>query len=26
MHSVIMPVPDFLWGEYPWVSIIYTAK
>ena len=26
MHSVIMPVSDFLWSQYPWVSMIYVSE
>ena len=26
MHSVIMLVPNFLWSQYPWVSMIYTSE
>ena len=26
MHSVIVPVPNFMWSQYPWVSMIYTSE
>ena len=26
MHSVIMPVPNFWWSQYPSVSMIYTSE
>ena len=26
MQSVIMPVPNFLWSQYPWVYMINTSE